>query len=359
MARQWILNSQKGYEHSLEYQENVQVPSPSDLGPKEVLVKMFAAGLNYRELLISTPDTIAGPIQPPLIPGCDGAGLVTAVGSSVKDFRPGDRVVTHLAPKLVEASGDDAPSTIADIGAMLGSGSAGTLRSHAVFLEGALVPAPKSLDWLRASSLTCTWTTAWNALYGLKDKQIGPGSWVLVQGTGGVSIAVLQLAVAAGANVVGTTSTEDRAARLAELGAKHTINYRSNPESWGAEARAQTPGGRGFDIVIDVGGNQTLPQSLAAVRADGVVVPVGGVGDTAAQPVPLHAVLVHTCIVRGLFGSNRAQFRELVKYIDEKGIQPAVDDVVFELAEVKDAYRRLTEKKHFAKVVIRIDHSNA
>ncbi|KAJ2988341.1 hypothetical protein NUW58_g4029 [Xylaria curta] len=188
-----------------------------------------------------------------LIPGCDGAGLVTAVGSSVKDFRPGDRVVTHLAPKLVEASGDDAPSTIADISATLGSGNAGTLRSHTVFLEGALVPAPKSLDWLRASSLTYTWTTAWNALYRLKDKRIGPGSWVLIQGTGGVSVAILELAVAAGANVVGTTSTEDRVARLAEPGATHTINYRTKPESWGAEARAQTPGGRGFDIGYQCG----------------------------------------------------------------------------------------------------------
>ncbi|KAJ3575210.1 hypothetical protein NPX13_g4112 [Xylaria arbuscula] len=356
MARQWILNSQNGFENSLQLQEGVRIPLPNDLGPNEVLVRMFAASLNYRDLMIATPGTIAGPIQPPVIPGCDGAGVVEATGSSVRGFRPGDRVVTHLAPKLVESSGDDAPSTVGDTVAMLGIGSPGTLRSHGVFPEAALVPAPNTLDWLPASTLTCTWTTAWNALFGLEGKTVGPGSWVLIQGTGGVSIAVLQLAVAAGANVVGTTSTTAKAARLADLGASHTINYVSNPELWGAEARKYTPDGRGFDIIVDVGGNETLSQSLAAVRADGLVMLVGGVGDLKAEPVPLFAALLHTCIIRGVFGGTRAQFFELVKYIDEKGIKPAVDDVVFELAGAKDAYRRLSEKKHFSKVMIRIDY---
>ncbi|KAI1348411.1 putative alcohol dehydrogenase [Xylaria sp. FL0043] len=359
MARQWILNSQKGFENSLEYQTNIPIPSTSELGPNEVLVKMYAASLNYRELLIATPGTIAGPIQPPLIPCCDGAGVVEVIGLSVQDFHVGDRVVTHLAPKLVEASGNNAPATIADVASMLGSGSPGTLRSYAVFPEAALVPAPKSIDFLAASTLTCAWTTAWNALFGLSGKKVGPDSWVLVQGTGGVSIAALQLAVAAGARVVATTSTDDKALRLVALGAIQTVNYRSNPGSWGVEARKHTTDGRGFDIVIDVGGYQTLPQALAAVRADGVVAVVGGVGDETAEPVPLQAVLVHTCIARGLFGGSRAQFYELVRYIDEKGIVPAVDDVVFELAEAKAAYKRLSEKKHFSKVVIRIDHLSA
>ncbi|KAI8631871.1 putative alcohol dehydrogenase [Xylariaceae sp. FL1651] len=356
MARQWILNSQNGFEKSLEYQENVRIPSQSELGPKDVLVRMHAASLNYRELIISNPKGINGLIQPPVIPACDGAGVVEAVGPSVQDFRPGDRVVTHLAPKLVETNGNDAFSGLADVPAMLGQGTDGTLRSHGVLPEAALVHAPKSLDWLPASTLTCTWTTAWNALFGLKGKQAGPDSWVLVQGTGGVSIAVLQLAAAARATVVATTSTTEKAARLRALGAAQTVDYRTNPDSWGQEARSFTPGGQGFDIVVDIGGNQTLPQSLAAVRVDGVVMVVGGVGDASAEPVPLFATLLHSCIVRGILGGSRAQFRELVDFIDQKSIKPAVDDVVFELAEAKEAYRRLNEKKHFSKVVIRIDH---
>ncbi|KAJ9156594.1 Polyketide synthase, enoylreductase [Pleurostoma richardsiae] len=358
MARQWILTGQEGFETSLQYEENIPIPPADKLGPNKVLVEMHAASLNYRELIIAGPVGINGPINPPIVPACDGAGIVKAVGPSVSDFRPGDRVVTHLAPKLVESRGDEAFSTIADVPAMLGQGTDGTLRSIGMFSEGALVHAPTSLEWLPASTLTCTWTTAWNALFGLEGKKVGPGSWVLVQGTGGVSIATLQLAEAVGANVVATSSSEERAAKLRDLGAKHVINYRSNPDGWGQEARALTPNGRGFDIIVDIGGNQTLSQSLAAIHVDGVVMVVGGVGET-ADPVPLFAALLHTCIVRGVLGGSRRQFKELVRFIDEKKIKPAIDDVVFELADAKYAYRRLKEKKHFSKVVIRIDHPDA
>lgn len=271
------------------------------------------------------------------------------------DFKPGDRVVTHLAPDVVASKGGDAYSTIADVPAMLGQGTDGTLRSIGVFAESALVHAPASLDWLPAATLTCTWVTAWNVLFGVEGRKAGPGTQVLVQGTGGVSIATLQVAVAAGADVVATTSSEEKAARLRALGAKHVVNYRTNPSGWGQEARALTPGGRGFDIIADVGGNETLSQSLAAVRADGIVTVVGGVGGN-AEAVPLFAVLMHTCIVRGILGGSQNQFKQLVRFIDEKQITPVVDDVVFELADAKNAYRRLKEKKHFCKVVIRVDH---
>lgn len=297
---------------------------------------------------------MAGQITPPVVPGCDGAGIVQAVGSSVKEFQVGDRVATHLPPTLAESSGDEASPSVVDMTQMLGHSIDGTLRSHAILSEKALVPAPKSLDWAPAATLTCTWVSAWNALFGIKGKQAGPGTWVLVQGTGGVSIAALQLAAAAGATVVATTSSAEKGARLEALGAKHTVNYRTNPDTWGQLARDLTPNKRGFDIIVDIGGNQTLPQSLAAVRVDGVVLFVGGVGGD-AEPVPLFAAIMHTCIVRGILGGSRAQFKELVRFIDEKGIEPAVDDVSFELADAKGAYRRLQDKKHFSKVIIRID----
>ncbi|KAM0421154.1 hypothetical protein ACHAPT_011046 [Fusarium lateritium] len=351
MARQWILTGQEGFETSLEYHENVAVPSQAELGPNEVLVKIHAASLNYRELVIAGPNGINGPITPPVVPGCDGAGTVEAVGPSVKGFKPGDRVLTNFAPWVA----DHAYSAVIDVPGMLGQGTDGTLRSIGVFTEGALVHAPESLEWLPAATLTCTWTTAWNALFGLEGRKAGPGTWVLVQGTGGVSVATLQLAAAAGATVVATTSSDEKAARLKQLGANHVVNYRTNPDGWGKEARALTPEGRGFDIIVDIGGNQTLTQSLQAVRNDGIVMIIGGVGGD-AEPVPLFTVLLSTCIVRGILGGSRSQFRELVRFIDEKKIEPAIDDVVFELAEAKDAYRRLKEKKHFSKVVIRVDH---
>ncbi|KAK3334052.1 putative alcohol dehydrogenase [Cercophora scortea] len=360
MSRQWILASQEGFETSLQYQDNLPLPSATSLSPNSVLVKLHAASLNYREIQIADPNGLNGPIQTPLIPGCDGAGTVLAVGSSVTEFHPGDRVITYPAPLLASSHGDDAPASFAHVSAMLGQGADGTLRSVGVFAETALVHAPASLDWLSAATLPCNWTTAWNVLFGggptKVTNPVAPGSWVLVQGTGGLSVAVLQLAVAAGAIVVATTSTPAKEERLKALGATHTVNYATHPDTWGQLARGLTPSGRGFDIVVDVGGNQTLPQSLAAVRVDGLVAMVGAVGDMAAAPVPLFAAFMHTCVVRGVLCGSRAQLKQLVRYIDEKGIQPAVDDVVFELAEAKDAYRRLNEKRHIAKVVIRVDH---
>jgi NADPH:quinone reductase-like Zn-dependent oxidoreductase len=206
--------------------------------------------------------------------------------------------------------------------------------------------------------MSCNWTTAWNVLFGLKGRAAGPGTWVLVQGTGGVSVATLQLATASGATVVATTSTEEKRARLQKLGAIQTVNYRSNPDGWGQEARSLTPDERGFDIIVDIGGYETLPQSLAAVRTDGIISVVGQVGND-ADPVSLFAALMHTCIIRGSLAGSRSQFQDLVRYIDEKHIIPAVDDVVFELADAKDAYRRLEKKKHFSKIVIRVDQHEA
>ncbi|KAJ6112045.1 hypothetical protein N7523_008106 [Penicillium sp. IBT 18751x] len=355
MARQWILTGQEGFEKSLEYQEGLDVPSANELGSHDVLVTMHAASLNYRELMIAGSVDLTGPITPSVIPGCDGAGVVTHVGSSVTEFCPGDRVVTCVAPKLAESRGDDALPSIADAMQCRGQGTDGTLRSHGVYSEAGLVHAPKSLDYLPAATLSCTWISAWNALFGLKGREVGPGSRVLVQGTGGLSIAALQLAVAAGASVIATTSNEEKAARLRALGATHVVNYRKNPQGWGEEARALTPDGRGFDFVVDVGGNETLPQSLAAVCVDGIVLVVGGVGEN-KEAVPMFAALMHTCIVRGFLAGSRNQFRDLVRFIDDKQIVPAVDDMVFELAETKSAYQRLKEKKHFAKILIKIDH---
>ncbi|KAF7557261.1 hypothetical protein G7Z17_g825 [Cylindrodendrum hubeiense] len=355
MSRRWILTGQEGFEVSLKYEQDVQVPSADDLGPTEVLVKIYSASLNYRELVIARGG-VNGPISGPVVPGCDGAGVVEAVGSEVKDFQVEDRVVTYFAPRLVESSGDNAFPGHPDVTSMLGQGIDGVLRSKGVFPAAALVHAPTSLGWLQTATLPCTWVTAWNSLFGIKGKEAGPGTWVLVQGTGGVSIATLQLARAVGATVVATTSTDDKAARLKALGATHTVNYRSNPDNWAQEARSLTPDKRGFDIVIDVAGNETLAQSLTAVRVDGVVMVIGMVGGH-AEPVPLFAAMLHTCIVRGIIAGSRSQLRELVSFIDENKITPAIDDVVFELAEVKDAYRRLEEKRHFAKVVIKINHA--
>ncbi|GJC93190.1 zinc-containing alcohol dehydrogenase [Colletotrichum higginsianum] len=357
MSRRWTLNGQSGFEKCLQYEENI--PRTSTLASNEVLVELHAASLNYRELAIANTDgptaARAGPIRPNIVPGSDGAGVVKQVGAAVSAFRPGDRVITHLAPNLVERSGDEALPAYHDIADGLGQVVDGTLRSEGVFPETALVSAPESLDWSEAATLTCSGLTAWNSLFGLKGREPGPGTWVLVQGTGGVSIAALQLALAAGATVVATTSSEDKAKRLRDLGAKATVSYRENPEDWGVKARELTPDWRGFDIVVDIAGDDSLAQSIAAVRTDGLVVAAGLVGKK-VEPVPMLAALGRPCIVRGVLLGSRKQFQDMVRFVEEKDIKPVVDDVTFELAQAKDAYARLDAKKHFSKVVIRIDH---
>lgn len=189
--------------------------------------------------------------------------------------------------------------TFSDICAGLGHGIDGTLRQYGHFDQAALVKAPNSLSFEEAATLTCSGLTAYNALFGLRGREVHTGDWVLVQGTGGVSIAALQFAVAAGANVIATTSSEAKADRLKALGAKEVVNYRSTP-AWGKAARDLTPQHRGFDIVVDIGGDTTLGQSIEAVRTDGLVVAAGMVGGAAKNSVPMMAALTNVCIVRGI-----------------------------------------------------------
>lgn len=292
--------------------------------------------------------TAPGDVKPNVVPGSDGAGIVKEVGKNIKNFKAGDRVVTHLTP----TTPDDQFPTLTDVGAGLGQAIDGTLQEVGVFPESALVYAPKDLSFDRAATLTCSGLTAWNALFGLKGNEIQAGDWVLVQGTGGVSIAALQFAYAVGANVVATTSTEEKAKRLRNLGAKHVINYRTTP-AWGPEARKSTPENRGFDLIVDVGGDSTLNESLSAVRTNGVVAATGILGSQ-SQPVPMLNTIWCVCTVRGIVLGTRNQFKDMIKFVEEKNVQPVVDDEVFGLEQAKDAYERLVAQKHFSKVIIKI-----
>ncbi|KAF2163988.1 hypothetical protein M409DRAFT_57090 [Zasmidium cellare ATCC 36951] len=317
------------------------------VGDDEVVVELHAASLNYRELVVAK-GAAPGDVKANVVPGSDGAGIVKEVGKNVQEFKAGDRVATHLTPTIP----NDQFPTLIDIGAGLGQSIDGTLQEVGIFPQSALVHAPKDLSFDRAATLTCSGLTAWNALFGLKGNEVKAGDWVLVQGTGGVSIAALQFASAIGANVVATTSTDEKAKRLESLGAKHVINYRDTPK-WSAEARKLTPLNRGFDLIVDVGGDSTLNESLAAVRANGVVAATGILGSD-SQPVPMLKTIWYVCTVRGIVLGTRDQFKKMVKFVEEKNLQPVVDDVVFTLEQTKDAYERLAAQKHFSKVIIKI-----
>lgn len=213
---------------------------------------------------------------------------------------------------------------------------------------------PTNIGFRAASTLTCSALTAWNGLFGIPGKVPKEGDIVVTQGTGGVSIAALQFAVAAGAQVLATTSSDAKAKRLKDLGAMTVINYRKMI-NWGEEIRKLTPYGRGADFIIDIGGITTLGESLKAVREEGVVVVAGIIGgDETIEPPSIMESLWKVCTIRGACLGSRTQFRQMNEFIESRKIQPAYDEDVFSWHEAKEAFRYVEDQQHFAKAVIDI-----
>lgn len=290
------------------------------------------------------------PISDNVVPGSDGAGTVVAVGKQVTRFKPGDDVVT-----LFNQAHIGGPSNPTTMGSGLGGALDGTLRNVGAFNEHGLVPLPKGLNYIEGASLTCAGATAWNALYGLQGKQLLPGQWVLTQGTGGVSIFGLQFAKAAGARVIATTSSAEKAEELKRLGADHIINYKETP-NWGEEAKKLT-GGLGVDHIIEVAGPASMKQSLDAIRIDGVITIIGFVGGSATDQPGFLECLMHQCVVRGILVGSRVLMEDMCRAIEAnvEKLKPVIDKKVFTLDQVKEAYEYQWSGKHFGKVGISIE----
>lgn len=304
------------------------------------------ASLNYRDLIIPK-GRYPFPAKDGVVPGSDGAGVVESVGSGVTRFKAGDRVVTlfnsgHIAGSL------DASSLSTGLGGAID----GTLREYGVFDEQGLVSAPKNLNDLEASTLSCAGLTAWNALYGLESRALKPGQWVLTQGTGGVSIFALQFAKAAGARVIATTSSASKAETLKKLGADHIINYRETP-NWGEKAKELT-GGTGVQHVVEVGGPTTMAQSLKAIAIDGVITIIGFIGGMDKNQPTFLETLNNICTVRGILVGSRLQMQDMVDAIEANDLHPVVDEKVFELKDLKEAYEYMWDQKHFGKLTIKV-----
>ncbi|PWW80789.1 GroES-like protein [Tuber magnatum] len=342
-AAQWVIRHAKTGFDGLEL-ETKGIPS---LGPCDVLVKMRAASLNFRDLAILM-GSYPFPAASGVVPTSDGAGEVVAVGPQVKYFKEGDRVVTLFNQGHQHGALDNL-SIMTGLGGVLD----GALREYGVFHEQGLVPLPKGLTFEEGATLPCAALTAWNALNGLKV--LKPGQHVLVQGTGGVSVFALQFAKAAGAFVVATTSSAEKAELLKKHGADVVINYKETP-SWGEEARKHTHNNAGFDRIVEVGGPYTLPQSLAAIKFEGIISMVGFVAQKQTQEdISLMQSLLRVCTVRGILVGSRDMMLEMDAAIEVNGIKPIVDKRTFGFKEAKDAYLYQWEQKHIGKVVIKIN----
>lgn len=311
-------------------------------GPRDVLVRVRAWSLNYRDQMMVVGRYPGPPAQGPVVPLSDGAGEVVAVGDEVTLHKVGDRVASTFFLNWV----DGRPS--ATNGPALGAWPApGMLSEYVALPEQALVPIARNLSFEEAATLPCAGVTAWNGLaHGIQP--VGPGQTVLLLGTGGVSILALQLAHAAGANIVITSSSDEKLERASALGAASTLNYKQN-EEWG-RATAELVGG-GFDKVIEVGGFGTLPQSMQAVGYGGEIAMIGVLtrgGDTTP-----HILMFKGASLRGILVGSRQMALELNRAIEASDIHPVIDRT-FGFEEVKGAFEYQAGPDLFGKVVIAI-----
>jgi len=322
-------------------------PIPT-LGENDCLVQIQAVSLNYRDLVIPL-GYYPLPLNLPGVACSDGAGRILAVGSKVSEFSEGDKVVT-----LFTQAHQYGPVKAADLQTALGGAIDGTLRRYAVFPASGLVHAPSNLTPTEAGTLSCAPLTAWNALFGLQSKALSPGEVVLTQGTGGVSLAAIQFAKAAGATVIATTSSDEKAKRLEELGADIVLNYKKDPK-WGETAKRLSPGKAGVDHIIEVGGPGTMAQSLKAIKLEGVISVIGFLGGPKSEDEPsTMAALSAGCIIRGILIGSKAQLNAMNRAIDANNIHPIVDEKRFGFEDAVQAYEYQWEQKNFGKVVIQI-----
>jgi NADPH:quinone reductase-like Zn-dependent oxidoreductase len=322
---------------SLEF---VERPTPTP-GPGEVLVAVRAVSLNRRDLMV-----VKGLYNPkmklPRIPCSDAAGEVVAVGPDVKGWKPGDRVTG-----IFMQNWQDGPLTPAKARGALGGDIDGVLADFIVLKEQGLVAIPDHLSFQEAATLPCAALTAWNAL---NTVEIKPGSTVLIQGTGGVSIFALQFARLKGARVLGVSSSYEKLERASTLGLDAGLNYTDNP-NWDRWAHDQT-GTEGVDLVVEVGGLGTLTRSLKAIRMGGTVAQIGVLA-AGAESIPIGLILHKWSRIHGIYVGSRRDFVEMNRAIALAELRPVGEE--FDWSQTREVLERMEEGSHFGKMVLTIN----
>jgi len=318
----------------------VDRPAPA-LGLTDVRVRVRAVSLNFRDLTMAKG---ARKRKAPIVPASDGAGEVVEVGAAVTRYAAGDRVAAAFFPTWQSGDLSDYHHARA-----LGGGQDGMLAEQVVLPETSWVKLPSRLSFEAAATLPCAGVTAYHALF--EAAALRTGDVVLLQGTGGVSMFGLQLAKAAGARVIITSSSEAKRERALALGADHVLDYKADA-TWGETARKWT-GGRGVDVVIEVGGPGTFDQSVAALRYGGTMSILGVLTGVRGE-VNTYGIFHKALRVAGVYVGSVAMFEGLIRALESTKIEPIIDRT-FGFGEVKDAYAHLASGAHFGKVVIRVD----
>lgn len=313
-------------------------PAPGAPGAGEISVRLHASSLNFHDYGVVSGKM---PTEDGRIPMSDGAGVVEAVGKGVSEFAVGDRVVSTFFPEWLEG-----PARIADFTTTPGDGVDGYAREQVVCPATWFTHQPQGYSHAESATLTTAGLTAWRGL--VVDGGLKAGDTVLVLGTGGVSIFALQFAKMMGARVIATSSSNEKLARLRELGAEHTINYKEEPE-WGKKV-AELTGGHGVDHIVEVGGPGTLPQSIDAIKIGGHISLIGVLTGRQGD-IPTAKLMAKQARLQGLIVGSRRHQIEMIKAIEANNMHPIIDRE-FALSEIADAFRHQESGKHFGKICL-------
>jgi NADPH:quinone reductase-like Zn-dependent oxidoreductase len=324
----------------LDHIDVVDQPDPV-LGAGDVLLRMRAVSLNYRDLLMVLGRYARRDFAFPITPFSDGCGVIEAIGSGVTRFKPGDRVAPMFFQKWFSGAATPEVATSA-----LGHPVPGVGRELAVYSEQGVSRVPDFLAHSQVAALPCAALTAWRALF--RDARLLPGQTVLLQGTGGVSIFGLQFAHAAGLETIITSSSDEKLDRARALGATHTINYRAHPE-WSKEVRRAT-NGRGVDFVMEVGGQNTLKESLKSVRHGGHIAVIGVLSGS-KESLLIPAVISTNARLQGASVGSREMFEAMTRAIAHQHIEPVIDKV-FPWQDARAALETMQRGEHFGKIVL-------
>jgi NADPH:quinone reductase-like Zn-dependent oxidoreductase len=310
-------------------------------GPGQVLVQMKASSLNYRDLVVPSRGYGSHTGTLPLIPVSDGVGVVVEVGPGVRRVAVGDRVCPTYFQRWVSGEPD-----LERLTQSLGGPIDGTMTEYMCLSEEGVCKAPSHLSDVEAASLPCAALTAWSALVTCSNTR--PGDRVLIQGCGGVALFAVAFAKVLGAHVTVISSSDERIERVRHLGADAAINYRSTPE-WAKVTRDIT-GGRGYDLILELGGEKTLPQSLRCIRPGGTVAMIGILSGS-AMATSLGLIITRQVRLQGVTVGHRDGFEAMLRAIEQHQLKPVVDRV-FAFEELKEAMAYLQSGAQFGKVCI-------
>ena len=327
-------------EWSLEHIELVEIPKPSP-GPGEVLVEMKASSLNYRDMVVANRGYGSKTGNLPLIPVSDGVGIVRELGDGVSRVAIGDRVCPLFMQSWISG-----PPNRKRLSATLGGPIDGVMAEFRCFPQDSVSRVPEELTDLEASTLPCAALTAWSAL--IEEGKLQPGESVLIQGTGGVSLFALQFAKICGARCILISGSNEKMKRAQELGADEVLNYQDLPE-WGKQVR-DFSGGEGVDHIVEVGGPETLPQSLRAIRPGGTISMIGVLSGSEMK-AQLGLIVTRQIRLQGITVGHRDGFEAMASTINASGMKPIVDQV-YPFTSLPEAMHSLSEAKHFGKICL-------